>query len=180
MNKDIKFYIPFEGFYNSIYDSEIDSVIDGEIEEGYIENDDNIDYNIIYNEMSEHIFDTIEELFNDEFDLFTENSFFKYDGLSSPKYYNYSTDKIMAKCSPEVYLTILNHFKDNDNVIDYINKNSKSRDGFVSFYDGYNEVIKDPAIYLQYLFEWFVLNEYRDEVIQQSFDNINEVIYNNL
>ena len=180
MNTYIKFYIPFEGFYNSIYDSEIEEIVNSEIEEGYIENDDNIDYNIIYNKMSEHIFDNIEELFNDEFELFTENGFLKYDGLSSPKYYNYSTDKIKAICSPEIYLTIFNHFENNDEVIDYINKNSKSRDGFVSFYDGYNEVIKDPAIYLQYLFEWFVLNDYRDEVIEKSFDNISEIIYNNL
>ena len=180
MNKDIRFYIPFEGFYNSVYDNEIEYIVNNEIEEGYIENDDNIDYNIIHNEMSEHIFDTIEELFNDEFHLFTENGFFRYDGLSSPKYYNYSTDKIKATCTPGIYLTIFNHFESNEDVINYIDESSKSRSGFVSFYNGYNEVIKDPAIYLQYLFQWFVLNEYRDEVIQQSFDNINEVIYNNL
>ena len=180
--ENIKFYIPFEGFYNSIYDGNIDSIIEMELNEGYISENqiDNIDYTVMYNEMSEYIFDGIIELFNDEFNLFTENIYFKYDGLSSPKYYNYSTDKLMAECTPEVYITIYNYFYNNDEVNNYINEASKSRSGFCSFYEGLDEVRKNPTIYLEYLFQWFVLNEFRDEVIYKTCDNINEIILNNL
>tara|TARA_R110000737_G_scaffold1042_1_gene3002 strand:+ start:144 stop:698 length:555 start_codon:yes stop_codon:yes gene_type:complete len=182
MTNEIQFYIPFDGFYNSIYDSIIDESINNEISERYmtIEQSENIDYKPIFNAISEDVFDKIKELFNDEFDLFTENGFFVYDGLYSPKYYNYSTDKIMAKCSNEVFLTILNYFENNDELINYINESSKSRSGFHSFYEGYNEVKKDASIYLEYLFQWFVFEHYRDEVLQETTDNIHELIYNNL
>ena len=43
--------------------------------------------------------------------MFTDNDYITFDGLSSPKYYNYSTDKIKAIISPEIYLTILNKFE---------------------------------------------------------------------
>jgi hypothetical protein len=178
----IKFYIPFEGFYYSIYDSLIDNVIESEIEEGYMteEQSEYISYQPIFEAMSEHIFDKIVELFNDEFQLFTENTYFKYDGLYSPKYYNFETDKIKAICIPEVYLTIYNKFIINDEFVNFVNKASKSRDGFVSFYEGINEVKKEPAIFLEYLFKWFTLNEYRDETIQETCEDLTEIIYKNL
>lgn len=176
----IKFYIPFEGFYDSIYDSMVDDIVDSEIEEGYILNDDEIDYSLIFKEMSRSIFDDIIELFNDEFDLFTDNDYITYEGLHSPKYYNFSTDKIEAVCEVGVYLTLLNKFKDDNDFIDYVNEVSKSRDGFTSFYEGINEVSKEPSIFLEYLFQWFVLNTNRDEVIEKTYENLNEIIYNNI
>jgi hypothetical protein len=66
----IKFYIPFEGFYNSVYDSMVDDIVESEIEDDFMLNDDDIDYRHIFKEMSRSIFDDIIELFNDEFDLF--------------------------------------------------------------------------------------------------------------
>ena len=180
MDKDIKFYIPFEGFYNSVYDSIIDDVINSDIEEGYLKNDDNINYKNIFKEMSHSIFDDIEELFNDEFDLFTANGWMNYEGLHSPKYYNYSTDKLIATINKSNYLTILNKFEDNEEFVHYVNESSKSRDSFTSFYNGIEEVKKESSIFLEYLFQRFVLNKYRDEVIDKTCDNIHEVIYNNL
>lgn len=178
----IKFYIPFEGFYNSIYDSLIDSIIESEIDEGYLteEQSENINYTQVFESLSEHIFDKIVELFNDEFDLFTENTYFKYDGLYSPKYYNFETDKIKAVCSKDVYFTIYNKFIFNESFINWVNEVSKSRSGFVSFYEGINEVKKEPSIFLEYIFKWFTLNKYRDEVIEETFEGLTEIIYNNL
>jgi hypothetical protein len=98
MKNTIKFYIPFDGFYNSIYDNIVDGIIEDEIREGYIteEQGENIKYQPIFEAITENIFDKIEELFNDEFNLFTDNGYFVYDGLWSPSYYNYDTDKIKA------------------------------------------------------------------------------------
>ena len=179
---NIQFYINFGGFYYSIYSDIIDGILENEVNEGYLTEGEvgNINYTNLHLKVSEHIFDVIEECFNDEFDLFTENGFFTFDGLYSPKYYNYSTDKIEASCSNEVYLTIKNHFANNEDVINYINEASKSCSGFHSFYEGYNEVIKNPAIYLEYLFKWFIFEYYRDEVLESTTENIHEVIYNNI
>ena len=182
MNNNIKFYIPFEGFYYSIYDSIIDSILESEISEGYLteEQTENINYTNLHLELSKNIFYCILELFNDEFDLFTDNNFITFEGLYSPKYYNYSTDKIKAIVSPEIYLTLLNKFENNDSFLNYVNEASKSRDGFASFYEGINEVKKESSIFLEYLFQWFTLYEYRDEVIQFTTEDIHEIIYNNI
>jgi len=180
--ENIKFYIPCEGFYCSVYDSIIDSILENEISEGYLteKQAENINYTNLHLELSNHIFNCILELFNDRFNLFTDNDYITFNGLSSPKYYNYITDKIKAIISPEIYLTILNKFENNNTFINYVNENSKSRDGFTSFYDGISEVKKESNIFLEYLFEWLVLSEFRDEVIENTTENISEIIYNNI
>lgn len=182
MKNNIKFYIPFEGFYCSIYDDIINDIIYSEIEEGYLnENEaDKIDYSNLHLQLSEHIFYCILELLNDEFNLFADNNYIKFDGLYSPKYYNYSNDKIEAICSPEIYLKLLNCFEKNEDFINYVNEASKTRSGFISFYEGINEIKKEPSIFLEYLFKWFVLDEYRNKLINFSTDNIHEIIYNNI
>lgn len=178
---DIKFYIPFEGFYYSVYESMVDNIINSEIEEGYLKNDDNINYKGIFEAMAESIFDDIIEIFIDETNINSLNSSnIIYDGLSSPKYYNYSTDKLMAKIDYNNYFLIWHKYIINDDFVNYVNEASKSRDGFSSFYEGINNVASEPSIFLEYLFEWFVLNQYRDEIIDKTTDNLNEIIYNNL
>ena len=176
----IKFYIPFDGFYGSIYESMVDDVVYNEIEDGYMLNDDDVDYKHIFNDMSRSIFDDILELFNDEFDLFRSNDYITYDGLYSPKYYNFETDKIKATIEYNNYSKIYGEFILNDEFIEYVNDASKSRDGFASFYQGIEQVSKEPSIFLEYLFQWFVLSKYRDEVIDKTYENLNEIIYENL
>jgi hypothetical protein len=182
--EDIKFYIPFEGFYYSVYDIMIDNIIDSEIEEGYLENDDNVDYQIIFEAMAQSIFDDIIEIFIDETFGIVGNDFCStniiYEGLSSPKYYNYSTDKLMAEISYNNYSLIYGKYIINDDFVNYVNESSKSRDGFASFYEGINNVASEPSVFLEYLFQWFVLNQYRDEIIDKTTENLHEIIYNNL
>jgi hypothetical protein len=184
--EDIKFYIPFEGFYNSIYEDMINSIIESEIQEGYLTEKqvNKIEYRPIFEAMSESIFNDIIEVFIDETfgsigDEFCSNKII-YEGLSSPKYYNYSTDKLIAAISYNNYSLIYGKYIINNNFINYVNEYSKSRDGFASFYEGINQVSNEPEIFLEYLFQWFVLNEYRDEIIHKTTDNLTEIIYNNL
>jgi hypothetical protein len=135
--EDIKFYIPFEGFYYSVYDSMVDSIIDNEIEEGYLKNDDNINYKGIFEAMAQSIFDDIIEIFIDETDINSLHSnHIIYEGLSSPKYYNYSTDKLMAEISYNNYSLIYGKYIINDDFVNYVNEASKSRDGFLHFMRG--------------------------------------------
>jgi len=60
--------------------------------------------------------------------------------------------------------------------IDYVNEASKSRDGFTSFYNGFNEVIKEDEILLQYMFD-YILKEYNDDIYLMESDF--EIIENN-
>lgn len=179
--EDIKFYIPFEGFYYSIYESILDDIINNEIQEGYLKNDDDINYKNIFEAMAQSIFDDIIEIFIDETDINSLNSSdIIYEGLSSPTYYNYSTDKLMSKICYNNYKLIWDKYIINKDFVNYVNEASKSRDGFISFYEGINQVASEPAIFLEYLFQWFVLNECRDEIIDKTTDNLHEIIYNNL
>jgi len=184
--EDIKFYIPFEGFYNSIYDNMIDDIINSEIEEGCLTEKqvDKIEYTPIFESMSQSIFDDIIELFIDETFGIVGNDFCStkiiYEGLHSPKYYNYSTDKLEAKIAYNDFSIIYGKYITNDTFVNYVNEASKSRDGFASFYEGINQVASEPTIFLEYLFQWFVLNEYREEIIDKTTDNLSEIIYNNL
>jgi hypothetical protein len=182
--EDIKFYIPFEGFYYSVYEGMLEDVINNEIQDGYMKNDDNVNYKIIFEAMAQSIFYDIIEIFIDETfgsigDEFCSNKII-YEGLSSPKYYNYSTDKLIAVISYNNYSLIYGKYIINNNFINYVNEYSKSRDGFASFYEGINQVSSEPEIFLEYLFQWFVLNEYREEIIHKTTDNLTEIIYNNL
>lgn len=184
--EDIKFYIPFEGFYNSIYDNMIDDIINLEMEEGYLNEDqaDKINYLPIFEAMAQSIFDDIIELFIDETFGSVGNDFCStkiiYEGLHSPKYYNYSTDKLEAKIAYNDFSIIYGKYIINDNFVNYVNEVSKSRDGFASFYEGINQVASEPSIFLEYLFQWFVLNESRDEIIYKTTEDLTEIIYNNL
>ena len=60
--------------------------------------------------------------------------------------------------------------------IDYVNEASKSYDGFMSFYNGFNEVIKEDEILLQYMFN-YILKEYNDDIYLMESDF--EIIENN-
>jgi len=177
----INFYMTFDGFYNSIYESIIDNVINSDIESGHLTEDQalNINYKPIYLALSENIFDCIEEVFNDEYSLFTENGFLNFDGLSSPKFYNFSTDKIEASISYDNYLVVYNYFIKHEDFLSYVDENAQSRPGFHSFYNGIDEVKKDPSIFMTYIFK-FIHSELYDEIIQQSTDLAHEIILNNL
>jgi hypothetical protein len=84
--EDIKFYIPFEGFYYSVYEGMVDDIINNEIEEGYLKNDDNINYKGIFEVMAKSIFDDIIEIFIDETDINSLNSSnIIYDGIKFAK-----------------------------------------------------------------------------------------------
>lgn len=173
----IKFYIPFQGFYDSIFTAIVDDVIEDEIMEGYITAEQDIDYKTIYEDMAEHIFNSIVETVDDEY---YTNFLISYEGLDSPRYYNFRTDKLKASCSEDTYKSILEEFKDNDELMEFIDEASISRDGFTSFYEGYEEVIKEPSIYLEYLFQWLVFVKLEEEILNECMDCIRETIYNNI
>jgi hypothetical protein len=89
-------------------------------------------------------------------------------GLDSPRYYNYRTDNIMAKVLPDVVQHLMTYI--NDEFKEWADPQLKSYDGFISFYNGIDDLIErsedeynDKAILLgmicNYLIEVMEVNE---------------------
>ena len=159
-----KFLIDFGGFYHSIHSDEIDSRIEHfEIDE------DNINYKETCNSYCIEFIDSINDML--ELDL-------KFIQIDSPKFYNYSTDKIEAEINENDFNKLKDTYLNSNEFIDYVNENSKSYDGFISFYNGFNEVVKEDEILLQYMFN-YILKEYADEIENYIFELDFEIIENN-
>ena len=139
-----EFYLNFGGFYHSEHSELIENNI-----EFYGYDWEDVDYkktNINYckaflNRLGEEL----------QIDL-------NFISLDSPKYYNFTTDKIFCSISKEDFKTLLDDY-DNKELFNYIEEQSKSRDGLISFYSGYEAVKKEKDIFLQYLFDYILIDE---------------------
>lgn len=117
--------IPFSGFYYSIHDA----MMDGELEY-YPDSIQNrlfdainwravrLDYAREYCEQFAHKFDIA----------------LTFESLSSPREYNFTTDRIFAEISADEVQQLFNH-TDKDTLARICKDNHTSRDGFISFYD---------------------------------------------
>ena len=147
----------FEGFYNSYLDlSENIEVGEGESYSMTEEQFEKIDWNKTNENVSKFYLD----YFKDELsDFFNEIGIINLDfvKVDSPKYYNYSTDKLV--CNIEIDKNVFVHElrKYNFEVWEqFLKDNFTSYDGFISFYPN------NPN-------EW-------TELIQQNFDTDNIII----
>jgi hypothetical protein len=125
--------IPFQGFYYSLHEAQIDSAIDSIV---MIDNcdvidslreliSDNVDYQSVFNGYAAKYIDWIKS----EFNLNIQYSF-----LSSPKCYNFETDRIICNIElNEVQRVFDSVYK---NKLDArIKERFTSRSGFISFYE---------------------------------------------
>ena len=143
-NNKINFSLNFGGFYHSEHSETIENNI-----EVYGYDWEDVDYkktNINYckaflNRLGEEL----------QIDL-------NFISLDSPREYNYTTDKIFCSISKEDFKTLLDDY-DNKELFNYIEEHSKSRSGFTSFYSGYKAVKEETDIFLQYLFNYILINE---------------------
>lgn len=117
--------IPFSGFYYSIHDSLMDSEL-----EYYPEG------------IQDSLFDAVNwqkvrlayareycEQFAHKFDLDLT-----FESMTSPREYNFTTDRIFAEISADAVQGLFNH-TDKDTLARICEANHTSRDGFISFYD---------------------------------------------
>jgi hypothetical protein len=159
-----RFLIDFGGFYHSIHSDEIDHRIESfEIDE------DNVNYKETCNSYCNEFIDSLNDML--ELNL-------KFIKIDSPKFYNFSTDKIEAEINENDFNKLKDIYLSDNEFIDYIELNSKSYSGFISFYNGFNEVIKEDEVLLQYMFN-YILNEYADEIDNYVFELDFEIIENN-
>tara|TARA_R110002167_G_scaffold51091_1_gene148218 strand:- start:231 stop:737 length:507 start_codon:yes stop_codon:yes gene_type:complete len=139
-----EFSLNFGGFYHSEHSDNIDSK-----EESYGYNWEDVDYK------KTHINYCKEYLNKLNFELEIDLTFIQLD---SPREYNFTTDKIVCSISNKDFKTLLNTY-DTKELFNYIEEHSKSRSGFTSFYSGYAAVKKESDIFLQYLFNYILIDE---------------------
>lgn len=174
-----KFNLHFGGFYCSIHESIIDSMLesyfmddDDEIPDYDSESD--INYQIIFLNYSKVYLSALETVLNDEFDIDIKLHF---KGLTSPREYNYSTDTILTSVSNKSFDSLFNHFSKDNSFIEYVNEYSRSRSGFISFFEGIENVLETDYIFLEYLSK-YLISEYEQEIYTElDMQNIHELLY---
>ena len=137
----IDFSLNFGGFYHSEHSETIENNI-----EAYGYDWEEIDYKKTHLKYCDSYLNKLSEEL--EIDLI-------FIQLDSPREYNFTTDKIFCSISNKDFNTLLAAY-DTKELFDYIEENSKSRDGFSSFYSGYSAVKKESDIFLQYLFDYIL------------------------
>jgi len=139
--------IEFGGFYESTHSCNIENMIEQYYTDDEGETLDYSELDIPYQAIQKEYCRQWLNSFNTEY-----GTKMAFSGIESPRYYNFETDCIITNISPRDKRTILSLI--DDEVIDYIERASASRDGFHSFYNGYNAVKEDETVLLQYAFQY--------------------------
>ena len=102
-------------------------------------------------------------------DIYEDDKIYnEIDFKASPEYYNFETDKINASINEFAIDNIIKNA--NHDLIEYINENSQSYDGFHSHYIGFNEVIKNKAVFMTYYTDY--LTELNKDKIKYIYEDI--------
>lgn len=182
--------IPFSGFYDSIHNSFIDDVLENQIFTDYAtgctNNDrlsflawDSIQWNKLYLDYAKEY----AALFADKFNINMQ-----FESMTSPREYNFTTDRIFCEISESEVLRL---FNDTDKNI--LAKNARdtftSRDGFISFYNPdyltWDDVLTWDCNQLHVLLDSYIDDSQFDDfgyeysIIEDLICNgfINELIY---
>ena len=167
----IQFNLDFGGFYESIHEWHIENkllhiynyVNDTDQEDFYDDALINFRDSINFSEVQNQYCTQWLNHFNNNF-----NTWFTFKGIDSPEYYNFETDKIVCSVS-ESYIDDIINFKD-DNLVDFINEVSQSYDGFTSFYEGWDEVITNKSVFMNYYTRWLL------DTDKHWIDSVNEIL----
>ena len=155
----------FEGFYNSYLDlSENIEVGEGEEYSMTEEQFDNIDWNSTNENVSKFYLNYFKDELSDFFKSIGVLSL-EFIKVDSPKYYNYSTDKLV--CNIEIDKNVFVHElrkHDFDNWEQFLKDNFTSYDGFISFYPNttmewdelINEEIENGNIIIETLLKFYL------------------------
>tara|TARA_R110000803_G_scaffold191603_1_gene254291 strand:- start:461 stop:940 length:480 start_codon:yes stop_codon:yes gene_type:complete len=143
-NENIQFNLNFGGFYCSEH---------AEVIENRIESFE-LDWETVnFKQVHRYYASDWLELLSNEIDIDL-----KFIELDSPKYYNYRTDEIITEISKANFKALKAEYLTTE-CIDYINTESASRSGFMSFYSGIDAVSKEPSILAAYIFSYILESE---------------------
>jgi hypothetical protein len=172
----IEIELPFAGFYETMHDSEIDRAIEDGFNYDHESGDekelpdnfwdvelDVVDFGAIRKEYCERY----TEEFGKEYELDLE-----YVTMTSPREYNFQTDRIFANVSAEQFNIKVRVFAENHpDWAEYIRDKYTSRDGFWSFFEPdckdeqWTRDVLEPVQYCSMLEFWIknIENEGSDE-----------------
>ena len=156
--KDTEFAIDFGGFYESIHTHYIDTYIDDlNINWEYV------DYKKTYENYSKCFVDYLN---------FSLNMKLKYVELDSPKYYNYTTDKIIVSINEIDKYNLIQKYRNDNEFVEWVNEASASKSGFISFCSGIDNLINEQELLLEYIFTYILWNEEEYEFVLQDINSI--------
>jgi len=101
----------------------------------------------------------------------------EFVGIDSPKYYNYRTDRIIAKINDEGIERLM-ECVDYVEFYEYANPRLTSFDGFISFYNGLDDLVErskndddDKAILLGMVCDYLIeVNEVNEDIYELEYD----------
>ena len=140
MKKRLEFALEFGGFYHSHHSETIDNDI-----ASYDYDWEKIDYKKTHDNYCKGLLESV----NNELDINLE-----FVELDSPREYNFTTDKIITSIPHKEFADLKQEYINDTEFVDWINEESRSRDGFSSFYSGLDAIIKEDDILLQYIFRY--------------------------
>ena len=163
-NNTVEFYINFGGFYESTHNYIIENSI-----AHYFDKDDYYDINesdidtVDFKAMQNDYAEQWLELYKDVLPFGVG-----YVGIKSPTYYNFETDKIIARTHINTVNRLIDGMKDNYDFIEWLDDASASYDGFTSYYEGFDQVKTNKAVFMTYLTDY--ITEQNKEKIDYFFE----------
>lgn len=172
-SEPIKTTINFGGFYNSIHDDNIEWAC-----ESYFTDDDgNCDWDIILDSVDfKKIRGVYIDLYCDLFSDWLKENYgvdikFKNISLSSPREYNFETDKILCDINQVENESLIKTMKANTAFLEWLKDRAKSKSGYISFYD-FDDVMNDKnEIFSVYALE-YLSSEYEHNEFMNDYDRV--------
>ena len=160
-------YLNFGGFYG-YHDEHINSHI-----ECLGIDSDSVDYTATYKDYAKEWLNA----FNSQHDLD-----FEFIGIDSPRFYNYSTDKIKVNIDVLQCHILKRDYTRNVDFITYANERLKSSSGFISFYNGLTDLKQkakendsDYILLIEIILDFII--ESNEPIFIHEFEIIPQLIY---
>ena len=182
-SEHIKTTINFGGFYNSIHDDNIEWAC----ESFYSDDNGNCNWDIILDRVDfKKIRGVYIDLYCDLFSDWLKENYnlaikFKNISLSSPREYNFETDKILCDIDSVENESLINTMYAKPAFLDWVKDRTKSRSGFISFYD-FDDVMNDKnEIFSVYALE-YLASEYEHSDFISDYDRASgyDVLYSEM
>jgi hypothetical protein len=170
-SETIKTTINFGGFYNSIHDNNIEWAC-----ESYYSDDngvcdwDNILDNVDFKKLHGVYINLYCDLFSDWIkENYSIDIKFKNISLSSPREYNFETDKILCDITEVENESLIKALQSKTKFLDWLKDRVKSKSGFISFYD-FDDAMNDKnEIFSVYALE-YLASEYENTEFLNDYD----------
>jgi hypothetical protein len=182
-SEPIKTTINFGGFYNSIHDGNIEWAC-----ESFYSDDngncnwdiilDNVDFKKLHRVYIDLYCDLFSEWLKENYNLAIK---FKNISLSSPREYNFETDKILCDIDSVENESLIKALQSNTKFLDWLKDKTQSRSGFISFYS-YDDAMNDKNdIYSVYALE-YLASEYESTDFDSDYDRASgyDVLYSEM